>query len=161
PIDPQDIGRNYEAVVRVNSQSGKGGVMFALERETGLALPRALQVEFSRDVQQRSEAVGGEVSPAAITTMFRQRYVNRSGPWTLRDYRVETHASHVLVQAHLDHKIGDHAEGTATAVGEGRGTLEAMVQAIAHVTGLQPRIDDYHEHALDSGTTAQAACYMR
>jgi 2-isopropylmalate synthase len=167
PIDPQDVGRNYEAVVRVNSQSGKGGVMFALERETGLALPRALQVEFSREIQQRSEAVGGEVSPAEITEIFRQRYVNRTGPWTLRDYRVETHSSHVLVQAefdHKDHQADDHVDGAidgaTTAVGEGRGTLEAMVQAISHLTGLQPQIIDYHEHALDSGTTAQAACYL-
>ncbi len=160
PIDPQDIGRSYEAVVRVNSQSGKGGVTFALERETGLVLPRALQVEFSREIQQRSEASGGEVSPAEITALFRQRYINRTGPWTLRDYRVETHSPHVLVQAFLDHKIGDDADARVTATGEGRGVLEAMVQAVAGVSGLDVQIGAYHEHALDTGTTAQAACYL-
>src|SRR5690606_9786217 len=78
PIDPQDIGRDYEAGVRVNSQSGKGGVTFARGRGTGRSLPRALQVAFGREVQQHSEASGGEVGPAEIAQLFRARYINRA-----------------------------------------------------------------------------------
>jgi 2-isopropylmalate synthase len=155
PIDPQDIGRSYEAVVRVNSQSGKGGVAFTLERESGLQLPRTLQIEFGRAVQRESERIQGEVGAARIAELFAQQYVNRSAPWTLKNYRIETHAAHVLVNIELD-----HPDGPRTACGEGRGALEAMVQALANETGTDPQIVDYHEHALTTGTTAQAAGYL-
>ena len=162
PIDPQDVGRNYEAVVRVNSQSGKGGVAFMLEREAGLQLPRALQIEFGQHIQKHSESIAGEVDGAAMRELFMQRYVNRSSPWRLNNYqfrneKVETQADNVVMQADLT-----NADGSSAIVhGSGHGTLEAMVNAMTELTGIQPAILDYHEHALDAGTNAQAVCYMR
>lgn len=156
PIDPHDIGRSYEAVVRVNSQSGKGGVAFTLERETGLQLPRALQIEFGQIVQKHSETIDGEVSAAELSALFAKHYANRNEPWLLLDYQVQTHAGEVVVKAELKHRDGH----TISANGGGRGVLEAMVQAMNAITQTPPEIIDYHEHALSTGTTAQAVCYL-
>jgi 2-isopropylmalate synthase len=152
PIDPQDIGRSYEAVVRVNSQSGKGGVAFMLERESGLQLPRALQVEFGQQVQRHSETIGGEVSAEAIRTLFYQRYVNRQAPWSLVDYRIETRAAQVSLQCTIaidGDPVPLHAED--------RGALEAMLSAIERHTGDALDVVAYDEHALATGARAQAA----
>lgn len=155
PIDPRDIGRSYEAVVRVNSQSGKGGIAFALERDYGLELPRALQVEFSRQVQKRSEEIDGEVSGAEIQRLFQACYVNRQTPWELRNYRVQTKpGQRVLAQAELD-RNGE----TRVLTGEGNGTMAAMVAALAPISG-PVEILDYHEHALGEGTAARAVSYV-
>ena len=163
PIDPRDIGRSYEAIVRVNSQSGKGGVAFSLERECGLQLPRALQIEFSRIVQQRSEAIG-EVSSAEIQHLFKNTYINRSEPWRLQHYQLETKArtsiagdERVVLQAELS-----QVDGTVTVfTGEGKGALAAAVNALQSVCGTRPEIIDYHEHALQQGTAATAVCYVQ
>lgn len=155
PIDPKDIGRSYEAVVRVNSQSGKGGVAFALERDFGFQLPRALQVEFSQQVQKRSEEIDGEVSGAEIQDLFQRCYVNRESPWALHNYRVQTRSGQkVLAQAELS-RDGD----SVVLTGEGTGALAAMVAALQPVIG-PVEIVDYHEHALGEGTGARAVCYV-
>jgi 2-isopropylmalate synthase len=157
PIDPQDVGRAYEEVVRVNSQSGKGGVTFTLERESGFELPRDLQIAFSRVVQRRSEEIGGEVSGSEIAALFDQHYVNRAAPWQLQRYRLQGQESDsVTLQAELERADG----GRIAVTGSGNGTLAAMVAAAASVTGDRPEIVDYHEHALGSGTAARAACYI-
>ena len=158
PIDPQDIGRSYEAVVRVNSQSGKGGVAFSLERDYGLELPRALQIEFSQHVQKHSERTGDEVSGSAIQALFEARYVNRTAPWQLRDYQLQTQGERVSVRAELQH--GEDG-GTVVVNGMGGGALEALVNAIGVITEVHTEIIDYHEHALQRGTAAKAACYLQ
>jgi 2-isopropylmalate synthase len=158
PIDPQDIGRSYEAVVRVNSQSGKGGVAFSLERDYGLELPRALQVEFSQHVQKHSERTGDEVSGSAIQALFQQRYVNRDAPWQLRDYQLQTHGERVSVRAELQ-RAGT-GENTVVVNGTGAGALEALVNAIGAITEARTAIGDYHEHALQQGTDSKAVCYL-
>jgi 2-isopropylmalate synthase len=156
PIDPQDVGRTYEEVVRVNSQSGKGGVTFTLEREGGFELPRALQVAFSQVVQRHSEAIDGEVDAATINALIQQHYVNRTAPWQLHTYRLQgSDGERVAIQADLEHSDGSRI----TATGSGSGTLSAMVEAAATAIGVRGEITDYHEHALTSGTGAQAACY--
>jgi 2-isopropylmalate synthase len=159
PIDPQDIGRSYEAVVRVNSQSGKGGVAFSLERDYGLELPRAMQVEFSQHVQKYSEQTGDEVSGNAIQALFQQRYVNRDTPWQLRDYQLQTQGERVSVRAEL-HRAGT-GDGTVVINGTGSGALEALVNAIGAIAEANTEIIDYHEHALQQGTGAKAACYLQ
>ena len=170
PIDPQDISRNYEAVVRVNSQSGKGGVAFSLERDYGFELPRALQIEFSRIVQQHSEAIGGEVSSAEIQRLFHKQYINNSIPWHLQHYSLTTKSQ---IVAKDDDCVTIHAElnnidgSTAVFSGEGGGALAAAVNAMQHICGIKPEIVDYHEHALlkdiksGRGTASSAASYVQ
>ncbi len=157
PIDPRDIGRTYEAVVRVNSQSGKGGVAFALERDFGFELPRSLQIEFSRVVQQHSETIADEVSSADIEKLFQQHFVNNTEPWSLRQYRVTAGANGaVKVAAELT-----SAQRDVMLRGEGDGALAAAVDAMQEIYSARPDIVDYHEHALRAGTTARAAAYVQ
>ena len=164
PIDPQDIGRNYEAVVRVNSQSGKGGVAFSLERDYGFELPRALQIEFSRVVQQHSEAIDGEVSSAEIQRLFREQYVNNSTQWQLHQYQIAAKNNDcVTMRAELN-----NCNGTGmTLSGEGNGALSAAVDAMQHICGARPEIIDYHEHAITrnmksgQGTASSAVSYVQ
>lgn len=155
PIDPADIGRSYEAVVRVNSQSGKGGVAFALAQHYGLELPRPLQVEFSAVVQAVSEATDDEVSSLEIHNLFHAHYVNRAEPWRLRDYRVAAADHSVEVEAELD-RNGQ----TVVVKGSGQGTLAALINGYAEVAATALVIVDYHEHALGEGTDAQAVGYL-
>jgi 2-isopropylmalate synthase len=158
PIDPKDIGRSYEAVVRVNSQSGKGGVAFSLERDYGLQLPRELQQQFSQRVQKHSEDIDGEVSSAEIQRLFQQAYVNRDTPWRLQSYRVQTRDDQrVTIQA----RLGRDGHAELVINGQGNGALAAMVDGLASITGQHPTIIDYHEHALTAGTEAQAVSYVQ
>lgn len=158
PIDPADIGRTYESVVRVNSQSGKGGVAFILEQDHGLQLPRRLQIEFSRVVQEISERSGGEVNSAAIRAAFDEAFFAQSSPLefirhTSRDVGNE----------------GERRELTAGIVfrgesqeikGEGNGPIDAFVDALCSSLGIDFRVVDYHQHATGGGADAQSACYV-
>ncbi len=164
PIDPRDIGRSYEAVVRVNSQSGKGGVAFSLERDYGMELPRALQIEFSRIVQQHSENIGGEVSSAEIQRLFHEHYIDNSGPWRLWRYQLVTKGEdRVALHVELNSDEGD----TAVFSGEGSGALAAAVDALQNICSAKPDIVDYHEHALHQGikskqgTASSAVSYVQ
>jgi 2-isopropylmalate synthase len=170
PIDPRDIGRDYEAVVRVNSQSGKGGVAFSLERDCGLQLPRAMQIEFSRIVQQHSETIDGEVSSAEIQRLFHEQFVNCGKPWHLKHYHLETKSQ---ISAKSDTRVALHAElnnvdgTTAIFAGEGNGALAAAIDALQSICGKKPEIIDYHEHALikdvirGQGTSSSAVSYVQ
>lgn len=157
PIDPHDIGRSYEAVVRVNSQSGKGGVAFSLERDYGLQLPRALQVEFSQHVQKHSEAIDNEVNSGEIQNLFNALYVNRSNPWQLQRYQIRTQ-NDAQVAVHVE--LTDRSNAAVTLTGEGNGALAAAVAALHSIVTSTIEIIDYHEHALQQGTAAKAACYV-
>ena len=162
PIDPQDLGRSYDAVIRVNSQSGKGGVAWLLEQDYGLALPRRLQIEFSRAVQVHSDATGKEVAAADIYSIFKREYLDRQAPYAYRGHRSNEAASRTtepgaerdeLVQIDLDLQL--HGQSLALQ-GGGNGPVDAFIDAM----GLNIRIMDYHEHAIGSGANAQAACYV-
>ena len=158
PIDPRDIGRSYEAVVRVNSQSGKGGVAFSLERDYGLELPRTLQIEFSRIVQQHSEAIGGEVSSEVIYRLFSTQFANNINPWSLQQYQIITKGeSLVALQAELQNA----ANNPVIFNGEGTGALAAAVDALQTICETKPEIIDYHEHALRKGTASSAVSYVQ
>ncbi|MFW5471773.1 2-isopropylmalate synthase [Knoellia sp. CPCC 206450] len=162
PIDPHDIGRSYEAVVRVNSQSGKGGSAYLLKAEHGLDLPRRLQVEFSQVVQRRADEQGGEVTAKELWSIFRDEYLPAK-PGKRNDWGRFTPVSHTLVSAgdgrdHITAVMLDHGQ-EITVDGFGNGPIAAFIDALASV-GVDVRVLDYSEHALSSGGDAKAAAYV-
>lgn len=162
PIDPHDIGRSYEAVVRVNSQSGKGGSAYLLKAEHGLDLPRRLQVEFSQVVQRRADEQGGEVTAKELWSIFRDEYLPAK-PGKRNDWGRFTPVSHTLVSAgdgrdHITAVMLDHGQ-EITVDGFGNGPIAAFIDALSSV-GVDVRVLDYSEHALSSGGDAKAAAYV-
>jgi 2-isopropylmalate synthase len=154
PIDPADLGRSYDAVIRVNSQSGKGGMAYLLEQEYGLALPRRLQIEFARAVQKVADASGREIAAADIYAIFCREYFEQDAPYGYVSHRlVEDTGSGEAVQ--LDVALRRHHAPLLLA-GGGNGPIDAFVNAL----GLDIRLMDYHEHAIGSGANARAACYV-
>ena len=169
PIDPHDVGRTYEAVIRVNSQSGKGGVAYILKSEHKLDLPRRLQIEFSRAVQQRTDDEGGEMSPADIWASFRAEYLERETPLKLDAVHTSSAAGEkdaLQVNVYVDGEM-------RTLTGAGNGPIAAFVAAIGELADHEVakgsalfenrndiRVLDYHEHALSSGGDAIAAAYV-
>jgi 2-isopropylmalate synthase len=151
PIDPSDLGRRYQEVVRINSQSGKGGVLHVLERDFGITLPRWLQIAFSRVVQEHAEATGGEVQAEAVRRLFDDAYVRASGRYVLGDYVIERSGDQVRIEVDL---------GGAAHEGRGRGALVALCDALARgADGAHGTIEAFDEYALTGGTTATAmAC---
>jgi 2-isopropylmalate synthase len=162
PIDPRDVGRTYEAVIRVNSQSGKGGVAYLLKSEHQLDLPRRLQIEFSRVVQERTDAAGGEVSGAEIFDIFTDEYLPSPsgtpdwGRFALRSTRSvsEVDGADALEVTLLD------AGRPVTVQGTGNGPIAAFCAALASLDGVDVRVLDYAEHALSAGGDARAAAYV-
>jgi 2-isopropylmalate synthase len=154
PIDPHDVGRSYEAVIRVNSQSGKGGVAYVLKTGHSLDLPRRAQIEFSRVIQRHTDEEGGEVTPDEIWDAFTATYL-APGPVALLDHQ----SSSVVDGKHvLSAEIS--VDGSAQEIeGIGNGPISAFCAALASV-GIQVRVLDYAEHALTEGTDAQAASYV-
>ncbi len=154
PIDPADLQRGYEAVVRVNSQSGKGGVSFLLQQQYGLELPRRLQIEFSRVVKRYADEVGREVTSADIYALFEREYLRRDTSWQLLDVAVVSRAGEAgATEVTIDY-LRDGRRRRAT--GSGGGPIEAAVAAI----GDEVRVIGYHEHAIGAGSAAEAACYI-
>ena len=157
PIDPKDVGRTYEAVIRVNSQSGKGGVAYIMKTDHGLMLPRRLQIEFSQVIQKITEGEGGEVSPKEMWDAFADEYLTPIRPLERVRQRViaaETDGGTDTVEATV--KI-DGAE--VEIVGAGNGPLAAFVDALGAI-GFHVHVLDYFEHAMSSGEEAQAAAYV-
>ncbi|MCW3479320.1 2-isopropylmalate synthase [Neisseriaceae bacterium JH1-16] len=156
PIDPADLGRSYDAVIRVNSQSGKGGVSYLLQHEHGFDLPRRLQIEFSRAIQHVSDLSGKEVHSDDIYGLFKSEYLDQNAPYGYRQHRVSgTGGEPVTLNAELD-----VAGRQCTIEGSGHGPLEAFVNGLNAALGLELMVLDYHEHAIGSGADAQAACYI-
>jgi len=155
PIDPFDVGRTYEAVIRVNSQSGKGGVAYIMKSEHNLDLPRRLQIEFSKAVQAHTDAGGGEVSSSRLWEIFQFEYLEPDTP--LRLVSVST-SSTAKGQTSLTAQVV--AGGwMQTITGEGNGSVSAFVDAISTLDH-HVRVLDYTEHALSSGGDALAAAYV-
>ena len=154
PIDPRDVGRTYEAVIRVNSQSGKGGVAYIMKADHHLDLPRRLQIEFSRVVQARTDAEGGEVTPAQIWEAFAAEYLS-VGPVTLQSHRTSS-----VVDAKDAVTAEVSVDGQARQIeGVGNGPISAFCDALGSL-GIEVRVLDYTEHALSAGSDAQAAAYV-
>ncbi|WP_337059505.1 2-isopropylmalate synthase [Kineococcus sp. G2] len=164
PIDPKDVGRSYEAVIRVNSQSGKGGVAYLLKSEHQLDLPRRLQIEFSRVVQERTDAAGGEVSAAEIFSIFSDEYLpSPSGTpdWGRLALRATRSVAEVDGADALEVDLLDAGVST-TVAGTGNGPIAAFCAALAGLPagGVDVRVLDYAEHALSAGGDARAAAYV-
>jgi 2-isopropylmalate synthase len=155
PIDPKHVGRTYEAVIRVNSQSGKGGVAYLMKAEHGMDLPRRLQIEFSKTIQTITEDTGTEIPAAEVWTAFEATYLDPEAPIHLVSHETTTgeKGSTVTAQILVD---GEHR----TVMGSGNGPLAAFVAALQADLGIDIEVVDYSEHAVSAGTNAQAAAYV-
>ncbi|ALU90600.1 2-isopropylmalate synthase protein [Herbaspirillum rubrisubalbicans M1] len=154
PIDPADLGRSYDAVIRVNSQSGKGGMAYLLEQEYGLALPRRLQIEFSRAIQREADATGKEIAAADIHAIFQREYLERTEPYVYRAHRMSEDSSKAE-SINIEVDIVRNGQ-PVTVRGSGNGPIDAFVQAL----GLDIKLMDFHEHAIGAGADAKAASYI-
>ena len=159
PIDPKDIGRSYEAVIRVNSQSGKGGVAYMMKNEHSLDLPRRLQIEFSQVVQAKTDSEGGEINPDQMWGIFEDEYLpTESAPWGRFRLRGLSQSSSLGEDVKLIAEITDRGAGH-TLNGTGNGPIAAFCNAIAS-HGVSVQVLDYYEHALSAGGDASAAAYL-
>jgi len=159
PIDPQDVGRSYEAVIRINSQSGKGGVAYLLEKDHGLSMPRRLQIEFSQVIQKIADETGKEISPSDIWDTFQDTYLADSGKYEFIDHSVSSTANKDGIQTdEID--IGLNLNGKKISIsGSGNGPIDAMINALKNDLELELKISDYHQHAISSGSDAKAVAY--
>lgn len=155
PIDPADVNRSYDAVVRVNSQSGKGGVSFLLQQEAGLQLPRRLQIEFSNAVQKVSDRTGKEVKSADIVQLFDQEYLSVNVPFSYRSSKVSEDAERLNIVIDVEHQ-----QQPVSLFGNGNGPIDAAAHALSEHTGTTINVVDYHEHAMGEGSDVVAVCYV-
>jgi 2-isopropylmalate synthase len=155
PIDPKHTGRTYEAIIRVNSQSGKGGVAYLLRAEHGLDLPRAMQVEFSKQVQELTEKTGTEISSAEIWDVFTTTYQPENATIQLLSSEVsaDQHNTRIFAQLVVN---GQHV----TVKGEGNGPIDALMAGLRNEMDVDFKVRDYHEHALTAGSEASAVAYV-
>jgi 2-isopropylmalate synthase len=154
PVDPADLGRSYEAIIRVNSQSGKGGVAYLMETEHSLELPRGLQVDFAQKVQAITDLRGDELSADELLAAFHEHYLAHTRPYAIESY---THSSadedHIVARVSVD--------GEPVAIeGVGNGPIAALVDAFDKTFGVTIRLRDYHEHAMSAAADATAAAYI-
>jgi len=156
PIDPMDVGRSYEAVIRVNSQSGKGGVSYLLEQEHGIELPRRLSIEFSQVVQEVADRTGKEITSQMIYQAFADEYLEQRSPLALVNHRLssEPDSPKVALEA-----IVENGGQRQTLTGEGNGPLAAFIKALV-ASGQEVEIIDYHEHSRGQGADAEAIAYV-
>ncbi|EJM22383.1 2-isopropylmalate synthase [Pseudomonas sp. GM21] len=154
PIDPADIGRSYEAVIRVNSQSGKGGIAYLLEQEYGINLPRRMQIEFSQVVQRETDRLGLEMTAQQIHALLHSEYLQANTPYALVSHRLQEENGHSAVEVEVSSK--GQGENNLHWRGKGNGALEALVAGLP----IPVEIMDYNEHAIGAGTNAKAAAYI-
>ncbi|MEK1941732.1 MAG: alpha-isopropylmalate synthase regulatory domain-containing protein, partial [Pseudomonas sp.] len=151
PIDPADIGRSYEAVIRVNSQSGKGGITFLLEQEYGISLPRRMQIEFSQVVQKETDRLGLEMTAEQIYGLLQNEYLQADSPYVLKSHRLQEENG--ICNVDIDVSVSGELRRKH---GTGKGPLEALVASLPR----NLEIIDYHEHAIGAGANAKAAAYI-
>ena len=158
PIDPADLGRSYEAIIRINSQSGKGGIAYILKSDYGIDLPRLLQVEFSKVIQQIADETGKEIQPALIWDTFRKEYLENTSPIAFHGHTTLPEPGHPELRL-IDAKVT--VDGTSKAIsGHGNGPIAGYVEALAKDCGIRIRVRDYHQHATGAGEDAQAVSYI-
>ena len=155
PIDPADLGRNYEAVVRINSQSGKGGVAFLLEKDHGVSLPRRLQISLSQRIQKLADNTGKEISSSQIWDIFEKKYLQ-----PVNNYSYIKHSSSSKDDLHkLELTMNMNNEET-TIQGSGNGPIDSFVNGLSEKIGVEIKVADYHQTAISSGSDAKAAAYI-
>ena len=158
PIDPADVGRTYEAIIRVNSQSGKGGVAYIMQTDYQLDLPRGLQVEFSRSVQDVTDATGAEITSAEIWSLFEREYLQATSPLHFVEH-MSMPDSEAPDGRRLTATVRLHGE-ERTMEGRGNGPIAAFVNALHNELGIEVRVLDFHEHATTRGADATAVAYI-
>jgi 2-isopropylmalate synthase len=156
PIDPADVGGSYRETVRVNSQSGKGGVAFILENYFGVSLPRPLLLEFSPIVQKISEADGGELKADKIWDAFVNEFIEVKGEYELLDYKVRSKGDDAA-SCKANVRVG---ENEVTVEGEGSGPIDAFIAAMVETLNEPLNVLDYQEYSLNEGSEAQAICIL-
>jgi 2-isopropylmalate synthase len=158
PIDPQDVGRDYEAVIRINSQSGKGGVAYILEKDHGITLPRKLQIEFSQIVQEIADKTGKEISSEVIWRAFNDEYLSLEEPYAFLDQQTltDTHASEIR---NLTAKLRENGRDVEIT-GRGNGPIDAFMDAMKKHSGIELKVVDYREHSVGLGNDAAAVAYL-
>jgi len=154
-IDPNDVGRSYEAIIRVNSQSGKGGVAYLMQTEHHLDLPRGLQVDFAQKVQGITDVRGGELTSAELLESFHEQYLDHVTPLELAGHSHSSEGGADRIAANL---LVDGEERVVE--GEGNGPIDALVNALGRGVGIELHVLDYHEHAMSRGEDANAAAYV-
>ncbi len=158
PIDPADVNRSYDAVVRVNSQSGKGGISYLLQNESGLQLPRRLQIEFSGVVQKVSDATGKEVTSADIVKLFEWEYLSVDEPFQYVGSKITTGSDEEQI---IDIQLHDKEKNEIVNIeGEGNGPIDAAAHALSQFFGEKISVIDYSEHAVGEGSAGAAVCYV-
>lgn len=157
PIDPLDLGRSYEAVIRVNSQSGKGGITYLLEHEYGLVMPRRLQIEFSRVVQSVTDATGKELSAEDIWQIFQEQYLDAQSPYAYVAHHLVEDSTRDEVEMSTEISIDGKGQRLS---GRGNGPIDAFTHALSAIVGMPVKVHDYHEHSIGSGADAQAVTYI-
>ena len=159
PIDPKDVGRSYEAVIRINSQSGKGGVAYLLEKDHGLSMPRRLQIEFSQVIQKITDETGKEISPSDIWDNFQRTYLKDTGYYQFVEHHINSSSNQDGSQSDKINIVLNCDSKEITIEGSGNGPIDAMIDAIKKSFNLDIKISDYHQHAISSGSDAQAVAY--
>lgn len=159
PMDPRDLGRRYEEVVRINSQSGKGGVLHVLEQQFGITLPRWLQIALSRVVQEAAEASGGEIDAASIHALFQRHYVAKPEGWSLKGYELGRDGG--IVQAAVRVEAANSATGERVLRGQGSGVVGALMAAAQAETGLSLEVESFDEFSIGDGNGARAMACVR
>nr|WP_206675464.1 2-isopropylmalate synthase [Solimonas terrae] len=157
PLDPKDLGRSYEAVIRVNSQSGKGGISYLLEHEYGLSLPRRLQIEFSQVVQEAMDESGREMTAEDIGGIFTQQYFDAQQPYAYVAHHLVEDSKRNEVELSTEIEIDGRAQKLS---GRGNGPIDAFIAGLSQLLGEKIAVVDYHEHAIGSGADAAAATYI-
>jgi 2-isopropylmalate synthase len=159
PIDPQDVGRSYEAVIRINSQSGKGGVAYLLEKDHGLSMPRRLQIEFSQVIQKITDETGKEITGSEVWKTFQETYLDESGFFQFQEHNINSYKNQdgkqvdgLEIAMKIDNKV-------SSIKGEGNGPIDAMINGLVNDLNLDLKIVDYHQQAISSGSDAKAVAY--
>lgn len=156
PIDPQDIGRTYQSVIRVNSQSGKGGASYIVEQALGVTLPRWMQIELAQHIQNAAESQARELNSDEIVEIFTQSFMPRTGHFALDSYQTEHDSQHHSIQASLL-----SATSTISLHGQGSGSLSAFTDALHKATGIDIQVVQFEEQALSEGSDAQAISFVQ
>jgi 2-isopropylmalate synthase len=158
PIDPADLGRSYEAIIRINSQSGKGGIAYILKSDYGIDMPRLLQVEFSKVIQQIADETGKEIQPALIWDTFRKEYLENKSPVSFQSHTTVPEPGHPDLRL-IDAKVTFNGKDQKIS-GHGNGPIAGYVDALARNCGIKIKVRDYHQHATGAGSDAQAVSYI-